>query len=44
MREIAGLIARAVRADLATEAGTVALAEVAGEVGALVEKFPAYPR
>jgi len=44
MREIASLIARAVRADPHTSGGRPALAEVAGEVGALVEKFPAYPR
>jgi glycine hydroxymethyltransferase len=44
MLQVAGLIARAVRADPATDAGRAALAEVAGEVSPLVEKFPAYPR
>ncbi|OLB65023.1 MAG: serine hydroxymethyltransferase [Actinobacteria bacterium 13_2_20CM_2_72_6] len=39
MREIAGLIARAVRA----ESGSRELADVADEVGTLVSKFPAYP-
>jgi glycine hydroxymethyltransferase len=40
MREIAGLIARAVRA----RPGSTELTEVADEVGTLVGKFPAYPR
>jgi len=40
MREIAGLIGRAVRA----EPGSAELADVAEEVGTLVAKFPAYPR
>jgi len=39
MREIASLIARAVRA----EPGSADLAGVADEVGTLVGKFPAYP-
>jgi glycine hydroxymethyltransferase len=40
MREVASLIARAVRA----EPGSPALVDVADEVSALVAKFPAYPR
>ena len=44
MREIAGLIARAVRADPDTEPGRSALAEVADGARALAAKFPAYPR
>jgi glycine hydroxymethyltransferase len=44
MRQIATLIASTVRADPATEAGKVALAEVAERVTTLVEQFPAYPR
>jgi glycine hydroxymethyltransferase len=40
MREIAGLIARAVRA----RPGSTELTEVADEVGLLVGTFPAYPR
>jgi len=44
MREIAGLIARAVLADHASDAGTAMLADVADEVRDLVAKFPAYPR
>jgi glycine hydroxymethyltransferase len=44
LREVAGLIARAVRADPDTAAGAAALAGVADQVGALVAKFPAYPR
>jgi glycine hydroxymethyltransferase len=44
LREVAGLIARAVRADPDTAAGAAALAGVADEAGALVAKFPAYPR
>jgi glycine hydroxymethyltransferase len=41
---IAGLLARAVRADPATAAGAATLAEVADESAALVAEFPAYPR
>jgi glycine hydroxymethyltransferase len=44
LRQIAGLIARAVGADPATPAGTSALADVADEVSDLVTQFPAYPR
>ncbi|MPZ27712.1 MAG: aminotransferase class I/II-fold pyridoxal phosphate-dependent enzyme [Micromonosporaceae bacterium] len=44
LRQVAGLVARAVRADPDTAAGSAALAEVADEVGALVGKYPAYPR
>ena len=44
MREIAGMIARAVRADPDTEPGRSALAEVADGARALAAKFPAYPR
>jgi glycine hydroxymethyltransferase len=44
MREIATLIARAVRADPAGAAGAATIREVADEVGALCAKFPAYPR
>ena len=44
MREIASLIAEAVRADPQTAAGKSAQAEVAERVGALVARFPAYPR
>ena len=40
MREIAGLVGRAVR----TAPDSPALAEVAEEVGVLVAKFPAYQR
>jgi glycine hydroxymethyltransferase len=43
MRQIAGLIAAAVRADPQTEAGTKALRDIGAEVGALVGAFPAYP-
>ena len=43
MRQIAGLIATAVRSDPATEAGAGRLRDVADEVSALVGKFPAYP-
>jgi glycine hydroxymethyltransferase len=42
MRQIAGLIARAVAADPATDAGRAALADVAADVGELVARFPAY--
>jgi glycine hydroxymethyltransferase len=44
MAEIAALIARAVRADPTADAGRAVLAGIADEVGALVEKFPAYPQ
>ena len=44
LREVAGLIARAVRADPETAPGAAALAGVAEEVAALVAKFPAYAR
>ena len=44
MSEIAGLIARAVRADPETAAGAAALAAVGEEAGALCAKFPAYPQ
>jgi glycine hydroxymethyltransferase len=43
MAEVASLIARAVRADLDTDAGRQAAAEVAEEASRLVAKFPAYP-
>ena len=43
MRQIAGLIATAVRNDPATTAGAARLRDVADEVSALVAKFPAYP-
>jgi glycine hydroxymethyltransferase len=41
-RQIAGLIAAAVRADPASVAGATALGEIAGEVAELVRAFPAY--
>jgi glycine hydroxymethyltransferase len=44
MRQIAGLIAAAVRADPATPAGATVLRDTADEVSTLVSKFPAYPR
>jgi glycine hydroxymethyltransferase len=44
MARVAGLIARAVRADPDTPGGRAALDGVAAEVTALVEAFPAYPR
>jgi glycine hydroxymethyltransferase len=44
MARVAGLIARAVRADPDTTGGRAALDGVAAEVTALVEAFPAYPR
>jgi glycine hydroxymethyltransferase len=44
MVHVAGLIARAVRADPATPGGRAALDGVAAEVTALVEAFPAYPK
>ncbi|HEV8567925.1 MAG TPA: serine hydroxymethyltransferase [Actinoplanes sp.] len=42
MRQVAGLIAAAVRADPATGKGSAQLADVAVEVSSLVERFPAY--
>jgi glycine hydroxymethyltransferase len=42
MRQIAGLIAAAVRADPATNNGVARLREVAVEVSTLVTRFPAY--
>jgi glycine hydroxymethyltransferase len=42
MRQIAGLIAAAVRADPATGKGSAQLADVAVEVSSLVGRFPAY--
>jgi glycine hydroxymethyltransferase len=42
MRRIAGLIAAAVRADPASAGGAAALGDVAAEVLALVQAFPAY--
>lgn len=44
LRQIAGLVARAVRADPDTAAGSSALAEVAEQSGILVDTHPAYPR
>jgi glycine hydroxymethyltransferase len=44
MREIATLIALAVRADAETEAGKKALGSVCDRVGELVGQFPAYAR
>jgi glycine hydroxymethyltransferase len=43
MREVATLIALAVRADPETEVGKTTLAEVDERVAALVTRFPAYP-
>lgn len=43
MKDVASLIGRAVRADLDTEGGRAEVEQVAGEVSALVAKFPAYP-
>ena len=43
MRDIAGLIATAVRQDPAVPAGANRLRDLADEVSALVGKFPAYP-
>ena len=43
MTRVAGLIAAAVAADPETGLGAARLAEVAGEVSALVRQFPAYP-
>jgi glycine hydroxymethyltransferase len=42
MREIAGLIAAAVRADPATNSGTTRLRDLAVEASALAGRFPAY--
>jgi len=44
MRQVASLIARAVRTDPAAPGGTGTLAGIAGEVAELVAAFPAYPR
>ncbi|MEV4813737.1 serine hydroxymethyltransferase [Micromonospora avicenniae] len=44
MRQIAGLIARAVRTDPAAAGGTDELARIGTEVADLVATFPAYPR
>ncbi|MER6756394.1 serine hydroxymethyltransferase [Micromonospora echinofusca] len=44
MRQVASLIARAVRTDPAAPGGADTLAGIAGEVAALVAAFPAYPR
>jgi glycine hydroxymethyltransferase len=44
MPEVARLIAAAVTADETTEDGKRTLADVRDEVGALVARFPAYPR
>ncbi|TDC35390.1 serine hydroxymethyltransferase [Micromonospora sp. 15K316] len=44
MRQIASLIARAVRTDPATAGGTDELARIGAEVADLVAAFPAYPR
>ncbi|MER7890654.1 serine hydroxymethyltransferase [Micromonospora sp. NPDC094482] len=44
MRQIASLIARAVRADPAAPGGADELARVGAEVADLVATFPAYPR
>jgi len=43
MVQVAGLIARAVRADPATPGGRATLDGVAAEVTSLVQTFPAYP-
>jgi glycine hydroxymethyltransferase len=43
MTEVAGLIARAVKADVETTAGQAEAQAVADEVSALVGRFPAYP-
>jgi glycine hydroxymethyltransferase len=42
MRQIAGMIAAAVRADPNTAAGASTLRETAGEASDLVGRFPAY--
>ncbi|MEU2664456.1 serine hydroxymethyltransferase [Micromonospora sp. NPDC007220] len=44
MRQVASLIARAVRTDPAAPGGTDTLAALAGEAAELVAAFPAYPR
>jgi glycine hydroxymethyltransferase len=44
MRQIAGLIAAAVRSDPGTTGGASRLADAADEVSDLVRRFPAYPR
>ncbi|MDG4828789.1 serine hydroxymethyltransferase [Solwaraspora sp. WMMD1047] len=44
LRQVAGLIARAVRTDPAAPGGTDTLARIAQEVTELVADFPAYPR
>jgi glycine hydroxymethyltransferase len=43
MRQIAGLVAAAVRADPETGSGTARLADLADEVTSLVRRFPPYP-
>jgi glycine hydroxymethyltransferase len=43
MREIAAIIAEAIRTDPQGEPGKRVLAELGERVGALVERFPAYP-
>jgi glycine hydroxymethyltransferase len=43
MRQIAALIAAAVRADPESGRGAACLADVADEASALVRRFPAYP-
>jgi glycine hydroxymethyltransferase len=43
MKDIAGLIGQAVRADLETEAGQQQADAIAAQVSALVAQFPAYP-
>jgi glycine hydroxymethyltransferase len=44
MAEVAGLLARAVRAEQGSPAGDAELAAVAEAVSALVARVPAYPR
>ncbi|MEH0971064.1 serine hydroxymethyltransferase [Micromonospora sp. CPCC 205546] len=44
MRQVAALIARAVRTDPAAPGGADTLAGIAGEVAELAAAFPAYPR
>ncbi|MEH1168773.1 serine hydroxymethyltransferase [Micromonospora sp. CPCC 205539] len=44
LRQVAALIARAVRADPGAPGGTDELTRVAAEVAELVTEFPAYPR
>jgi glycine hydroxymethyltransferase len=44
MRQVASLIARAVRTDPAAPGGTAELARIGAEVANLVAAFPAYPR